>query len=214
MHNKKNRWAIIALIAATWCLLYTSEAKAQVRFGLKGGYELTNMEFSTDAINRANRSGFFAGPTLKIGMPVTGLSIDVSGLYNKRDLKVKGEDFTQQSLLLQGDARYGVGIGDIVNIFILAGPQFSFNVGEDVKHWFADDGELKQFSLQETLLSINMGMGVTLAKHLEGSIRYNVPISKTADFTWSNAQKAMTDEVFKHAKTRSNAWSATLTYYF
>lgn len=206
-------FVVVCLQFSVFCL-QSSTCSAQVRFGVKGGYELTNMEFSTDAINRANRSGFFAGPTLKIALPVTGLGIDVSALYDQRELKVEGEDFRQQSVLLQGDARYGAGIGDILNIFLFLGPQFSFNVGDDVMHWFSEDGELRQFSLQETLLSVNMGLGATIAKHLEGRVCYNVPISKTADFTWSNLHTQIIDQSFSHAKTRTNAWSVSLTYYF
>jgi hypothetical protein len=75
---------------------------------------------------------FFIGPPVKIGLPVTGLAIDAAALYDQRDLKVQHETFKQQSFVLQGDARYGVGLGDVLGLFLMAGPQFSFNVGDDV----------------------------------------------------------------------------------
>lgn len=205
---------IVMTLSFVICLFSFSPVKAQVDFGVKGGYELTNMEFSAEVANRSNRSGFFVGPTLKISLPVTGVAVDVSGLYSKRDLKVESESFCQQSILLQGDARFSAGIGDALNIFIYLGPQFSFNVGDDILQWLTDNKELKQFTLQETMLSVNMGAGVTFAKHFEGRINYNVPISKTGDFTWSNTAGQMWDNVWHHSKTRTNAWSAAITYYF
>ena len=187
---------------------------AQVRFGLKGGFQLANMDFNDNALNKSNRMGFFAGPTLKIGLPVTGLSINAAALYDQRDLKVQEETFHQQSLVLQGDARYGAGIGDVLSIFLMAGPQFSFNVGDDVIHWFGSDGDLKEFSLQETMLSFNLGLGVSFASHFEGTISYNIPISKTADFTWHQLSEQLAAESWNHAKTRTNAWNIAITYFF
>ncbi|MBR1745666.1 MAG: porin family protein [Fibrobacter sp.] len=196
-------------------LLCPTGLQAQVRFGLKGGLEMATLDFDSGLLDSSNRMGFFAGPTLKIGIPLLpGLSVDVAALYNQRDLKVQEEDFTQKSLVAQGDARIGVGLGEFLNVFILAGPQFSFNVGDDIIHWFDKDGNLREFSLQETMLSVNFGGGVTFAKHFEGSIRYNVPIGKTADFTWQDLGDQIVDQMWKHTRTHTNSWNIALTYYF
>ncbi len=191
-----------------------SEAPAQVRFGVKGGFQLASMQFNSDDLRSSNRVGFFIGPSLKIGLPLTGLNVDASLLYDQRDLRVQGETFRQQSLVFMGDMRCGVGIGEALGIFLLGGPQFSFNVGDDVSHWFASDGELHQFSLQETMLSFNLGAGVTLARHFEAALRYNIPVGKTADFTWGELSDELLQQTWHHAKTRTNAWSVSVTYYF
>lgn len=189
-------------------------ARAQIRFGVKGGLQLASMEFNSEVLDETNRAGFFVGPTLKIGLPVTGLGIDVSALYDQRDLKVQGETFKQQSLLLQGDFRCGAGLGDILCVFIKFGPQLSFNVGDDVMLWITDKGDKNQFALQETMLSINLGAGLTFAKHFEGAIHYNIPISKTGDFTWTQLGDVLLDQTLRHAKTRTNSWSASVTFFF
>lgn len=190
-----------------------SPAGAQVRFGLKGGFQLATLDFNSDALKNTNRLGFSVGPMVKFQLPIIGLGVDVAALYDQRDLKVEDETFRQQSIVLQGDARYGAGIGDVLGIFLALGPQFSFNVGDDIIHWFSKDGELKQFSLQETMLSINMGVGVTFANHLEGTIRYTIPISKTADFTWQQLGQHI-DDAWSHSKTRTNSWSISVAYLF
>ena len=207
------KWLLIAL-SFLFSYLSFSEAQAQIRIGAKGAFQLANMQFNTDALRSSNRVGFSIGPTVKIGLPLPGMAIDVAALYDQRDLKVQELTFRQKSILLQGDARCGVGIGDVLGIFFLAGPQFSFNVGDDIIHWFTNNGDSKQFSLQETMLSFNLGLGVTFANHLEGTITYNVPISKTADFTWHELSNHLFDETWNHAKTRTNAWNVSFTYYF
>jgi hypothetical protein len=185
-----------------------------VRFGVKGGVQLATMEFSADAVDKSNRVGFCVGPVVKIGLPITGLSVDAALLYDRRDLKVEEETFKQQSLLLQGDFSCGTGIGDVIGIFVKLGPQFSFNVGDDLVHWATTKADNNQFSLQETMLSLNLGAGVTIANHLEGAITYNVPISKTADYTWSKLRDELSSQTWNHAKTRTNAWNITVTYFF
>ena len=205
---------MVTMIGFIICHLSFSPATAQVRVGLKGGFQLASMEFNSDALKESNRMGFFAGPTLKIGLPVPALSVDASLLYDQRDLRVEGNTFQQKSVVAQGNMRAGAGIGEVIGIFLFAGPQFSFNVGDDVKQWFSDDGDLKQFSLQETMLSLNLGVGVTFARHFEGTIGYNIPISKTADFTWQQLGDELADQTWHHAKTRTNAWSIAVTYHF
>ena len=210
-HHRLARLMTMSFIV---CHLSLAEAQAQVRFGVKGGFQLAEMEFNSKALKESNRAGFFIGPTLKIGLPITGLSVDATLLFDQRDLRVQGDTFKQKSLVAQGNMRAGAGLGDALSLFISAGPQFSFNVGDDVKQWFADDGDLKQFSLQETMLSFNIGAGATIAKHLEASVCYNLPISKTADFTWQQLGDELSDQTWHHAKTRTNAWSLAVVYYF
>ncbi len=75
-------------------------------------------------------------------------------------------------------------------------------------------GVINQMSLQETMLSINVGAGVSFAKHFEADLRYNIPISKTSDFTWNELGEAVWDQTWHHVKSRTNAWSISVTYFF
>lgn len=197
------------------CAFLISPVHAQtVRFGVKGGLELTQMDFSTDALRNSNRAGFYVGPQLKFKLPVVGLGIEGSLLYSQRDLKVEGETFKQKSLLLPVHARFGASIGEVMGIFFTAGPQFSFNVGDDIFYWKDEDGDNNQFSLQNTMLSMNFGMGATLGPNLEASVFYNVPLGKTADFTWDNLGQELKNQEWSRAKSRTNAWHISLSYYF
>jgi hypothetical protein len=212
--RKENR-LLTALLALGLLWLTATAAHGQlVQVGLRGGLEMTQVEFSSDALRQSNRAGFYVGPQLKFRLPVVGLGIDGSVLYSRRDLKVEGETFRQESILLPVHARYSVGIGEVLSIFLCAGPQFSFNVGDDIMFWKDSENNNNQFNLQTTQLSLNFGGGITFAKNLEGALYYNIPIGKTADFTWDQLGSDLKDLEWQRAKSRTNAWSLSLTYFF
>jgi len=205
---------IVASLLLSVGLLTASHAESLINFGFKGGIELINMDFNASALNASNRAGFYIGPSLRFNLPVVGLSLDASGFYSQRDLKVTGEKLSQKSILLPANVRYGVGIGDLLCIFATAGPQFSFNVGDDVFHWVDENGNDSQFTLQNTMLSFNFGAGARIGSHLEVGIYYNIPVGKTADFTWEKLGDQLSETTWNSAKSRTNAWHVSLSYYF
>ena len=114
-------------------LLFVQQANAQVKFGLKGGLNVTNMSFSKDVFDASNKTGFFVGPMVKITLPVVGLSFDAAALYDQKeaDVKYQGgdnsyfkENVKQKSLNIPVNVRYGWGLSSVANIFLFAGPQW------------------------------------------------------------------------------------------
>lgn len=209
------RLRILCVVAVLTALPTVLPMQAQMaRFAIKGGFEMTEMDFTSESLNKSNRTGFYIGPQVKFKLPVIGLGIDVSALYNYRDLKVEEESFNQQSLLIPANVRYGVGLGEALGIFLCAGPQFSFNLGDDVMYWRDNEKNNNQFNMQNTMLSLNLGLGVNFGPHLEATLFYNVPLGKTADFTWDLLGEQLEDQTWKRAKSRTNAWHLSLSYYF
>ena len=88
----------LIILAAAAC--FAVPADAQVKFGLKGGLNITDMSFSSDVFDVSNRTGFFIGPTLKFKVPILGFGIDASALYDQREAKVKanGKNIKQQAI--------------------------------------------------------------------------------------------------------------------
>ena len=76
----------------------TVAAQAQVKFGVKGGLNLTSMKLDKSAVDKSNQAGFFIGPTVNFTLPVVGLGIDASALYDQRSAKVLDETLKQQSI--------------------------------------------------------------------------------------------------------------------
>ena len=203
------------LYLTAMALFLTMSSFAQdIQIGAKGGFDLTSMEFSSGDLDKSNRAGFFIGPSMRIDTPVMGLSVDVSALYDQRNIKVGTRTLTQESLVVPANARFGVSIGDLLGIFVSAGPQLSYNLGKSSFQWEDIDHYRKHFTFQETTLSINLGAGAKIGSNLEAGIYYNVPLGKTADFTWDTLASELQDLDMHTAKSKTNAWRISVSYYF
>ena len=130
----KKIFTTIVLMAA---MLVAIPAKAGLNFGIKGGYNVTNCSFSSDVLDTSNKSGFFIGPSLKIGLPVLPIGFEVAALYDQRDAKMDGTTVSQKSINIPVNVRYEFGLGDMAGIYLAAGPQFGFNIG-DKRFKFSD----------------------------------------------------------------------------
>lgn len=211
-----------AAIVALSMMFGANNAQAQVQFGIKGGLNVTSMSLDKDKLlDTENQAGFFIGPTVKFTLPIVGLGIDASALYDQREAKAKikgdGDEKDIKSARLKTQAinipinvRYGVGLGSVANVFFFAGPQFGFNVGDKNKSIFQDAAEWK---LKSSNFSVNVGLGFTVLSHLQVSANYNIACGKTGDVTFSDAANtALQDVLGKNGK--ANAWQVGLAYYF
>lgn len=206
-----------AIVAATM-LFSTSSAQAQVKFGLKGGLNVTNMSLNSEVFDADNQTGFFIGPTVKFTLPIVGLGIDASALYDQRDAKITVEDngasveskIKNQYINIPINLRYGVGLGSTASVYLFAGPQFGFNVGDKNQSLFKDMGEWR---LKSSTFSVNVGLGAMLLSHLQISANYNIACGKTGETTVSSALGELAQSAAKK-RGRANAWQIGLAYYF
>ena len=183
-------------------------AKAGLNFGIKGGYNITNFSFSGDVISKDNQQGFFIGPSLKIGIPVLPIGFEIAALYDQRDAKLNDEKISQKSINIPINLRYEFGLGDFAGIYLAAGPQFGFNIG-DKRFGYENIGN--NYKLKNSSLSLNLGAGVRLLSHLELGFCYNVALGKTGEF-----DEAMIGDGIKNflGNGKSNAWQISAAYYF
>lgn len=192
---------VLSMVAAT--------ASAQVKFGVKGGLNVTNMSLSEEVLDADNQCGWFIGPTVKFSLPLTGLSIDGAALYDQRSAKVSvdntssiySETVKQQSIQIPINLRYGVGLGSTASIFAFAGPQFGFNVGKDIEKTVYD------WTWKSSNFSVNVGLGVSLLNHLQVSANYNIACGTTGEASVAGAAKSA-------VKGKNNAWQIAVAYYF
>ena len=193
----------ILTILAIACIAFAMPTQAQVKFGLKGGLNLTSI--SVDNVSNAisNKSGFYIGPTVKFTLPVVGLSIDGAALYDQRNAKIKGTDNTikSQSIQIPVNVRYGIGLSSVVNVFAFAGPQFGFNIGDKSK--LLD--QMGEWSLKSSNISGNVGIGATVFSKLQITANYNFQLSKSGEVELSDGTTG---------KMKFNTWQLGLGYYF
>ena len=197
---------------------FAMPSKAQVSFGVKGGLNLTNMSFNNSSVEDMvkNKAGFFAGATVKYQFPVVGLGIDGAVLYDQREAEIEGqtnntEKIKSQSIQVPINLRYEIGLGESANIFIFAGPQFGFNVGD--KSFTSFDkatATASTWTLKSSNLSANVGLGLMLLGHLQVSANYNFALGKTGEYQSIQGASSMLFE----GDTKMNAWQIGLTYFF
>lgn len=205
--------SIVFLVAA---MLFAANANAQIKFGLKGGLNVTSMSFSEEVFDASNKTGFFVGPMVKVTVPIVGLSFDAAALYDQKEADVKyaaeGElgkvNVKQQSINIPVNVRYGFGLSSLANIFLFAGPQWGINVGGKNFKW----NETSSYSLKKSNFSVNVGAGVTLLNHLQVSANYNIACGKSADASLSKALDAAANA--GKDKSHNNSWQIALGYWF
>ena len=198
----------LLLVAAM--LIMGQQANAQIKFGLKGGLNLNSMSISKDVLDASNQAGFYVGPTVKFTLPIVGLGVDASALYDYRSAKLTNNDdqsssvtVQQQQIAIPVNLRYGVGLGSTASVYLFAGPQFGFNVG-------GNENKTINWKWKDSNFSVNVGLGLMLLQHLQVNANYNIACGKTGEATIENAAT----KAIKNANGRNNSWQLGLAYYF
>ena len=202
---------LVALVAFLCAMTWSVQAQG-LKFGVKGGLNISKMSFSKDVFDSDNKTGFYVGPTIKLSLPL-GFGLDIAALYDQRSTDVKSdakpsgttvavyagdEKITQKSIQIPVNLRYNIGLAASAGIYLAAGPQFGFPVGDKVYNT-----KVGEYRLKDANLSINFGAGVYLLKHLEVGFTYNLAAGKSGEFkNWDDVD------------THNNAWQIGAAIYF
>ena len=207
---------IYTTLVVALTMLMAMPSQAQVKFGIRGGANLVNMKLNSDFVNnlnKDNRAGFYIGPTVKFTVPIVGLSMDASALYDQRssEVTVEGTNTTEsmitRQLAIPVNVRYGWGLGSVADVFLFAGPQVAFNFAKD-KSIFNNAAD---WSWKSSNFSINVGLGCTILSHVELKANYNIACGKTGEATvWDSVTKTAVGSV----KSKYNSWQLGMAYYF
>ena len=205
----------IVLVLAIAMLGLTS-AQAQVNLGVKGGFNITEMTLDNDVFDTSNRLGYFVGPILRVGLPIGGLGFDVAALYDRRESKVNDVDvkIKQENIIVPANLRLNLGVSDAAGIYLAAGPQISFNIGDDKFSW----GDWKEnreeakgtFQMKKSVFSVNLGGGVSFG-HFEIGATYNIGVSNTASV---KSFDDVADQAYNNRKAKTNTWQLSGVIYF
>lgn len=198
----------IILFVAAMMVALPSQAQL-VKFGIKGGLNLTKIDMD-QGVDASNRTGFFFGPTMIVDLPLTGLDIDASALYDYRESKVDvydendiQETLKQQQIAIPINVRYGFGIGDVARVFAFAGPQFGFVIDKEQSLW----KNTADWKMKTSNFSVNVGVGATVLQHLQATVNYNIACGKTGEVTVRGTGEAI-------SKGKSNSWQIGVAYIF
>ncbi|MGP1492489.1 MAG: porin family protein [Prevotella fusca] len=203
----------LALLALTVFFSIPAHADEPLKIGVKAGLNVSDFHFSSEVFDKSNQTGWFIGPTVKFTLPIVGLGMDASVLYDYRSAKLNyatvEQTVKQQQLSIPVNLRYSIGLGGTANIFFFGGPQIAFNVGDKDYQW----NKSSNYALKKSNFSVNLGFGVTALRHLQVSANYNIACGNTADVTWKTATEAATS-IFHKKSSRNSSWQLGIAYFF
>lgn len=209
---------IVSAIIVAVALATAMPAQAQgLKFGVKGGLNLTSLDLdkvsdfsSAYEYGKENKAGWYIGPTVKYTFAM-GFGFDGAVFYDQRNAKVNGEDVKQKMVYVPINLRYNIGIGALGSVYLAAGPQVGFNVGDtniNIGHLADSKDQINDtFQLKKATFGINLGAGVSVLKHLEVGFVYNIPLGNTADIKSLDSLKDKYD-------VKSNTFQVSAAIYF
>ena len=191
---------LLSTLMVIACLALAIPAQAQIKFGVKAGLNVSNLHLSENIVGKDNRAGLFAVPTAEFTLPLLGLGIDGSVLYNQFGVDSEKGTSTKKSIEIPINLRWTVGFSSLVGAYVAVGPQFGFNVGD---RWFDEVCEFKK-----NTTSFNVGAGLKLLGHLQVGATYN--------FALKDNGKIHDDDIEDLATIgfKQNTWQVSVAYLF
>ncbi len=167
---------IITFLCAMAFLAVAIPAQAQLRFGVKGGLNITSVHFDSDLLKSDNVTGFHIGPMIEATMPLLGFGFDAALLYSQKGMESSssGVKTTMKTSYIDVPVNLKWKFGlPIVKAYLAAGPYASFRVGGD-KIWnvLSDQLETKSFGA-----GLNFGAGVEVFNHLQVGFNYELGLT-------------------------------------
>lgn len=185
---------IISILTIALCLFMALPAQAQsLKFGVKGGLNLSKLDFENVEENKTNSTGFFIGPMAEVSLPL-GLGVDAALMYSQRGK----DDFKQQGIEVPVNAKLNFGLGSMLGMYIAAGPDFFFNF---------KDIDLKGVDSKKAQVGLNLGAGVKLLRHLQAGVNYQFGLGDS--FNLKNIANGNNE-----AGAKYNTWQVSVAYMF
>lgn len=188
---------IFSTLVVMACLLLAVPAQAQVKFGVKGGLDISKLDNKVGD----NTTGFFVGPMVDVTLPIIGLGIDVAALYSQSGLDVNNENSEKlKSIEIPVNLKWTLGLGSTLGVYVAAGPQFGFSINDGWKQLMEESNK--------SFVSVNVGAGLKLLRHLQVGVNYNIGASKLGDMIVDTSDGRL------HSSIRKNSWQVSLAYMF
>lgn len=191
---------LLSTLMVMACLVIAIPTQAQIQFGVKAGLNVSKLHLSKDLVSKDNRAGFFVGPTAEFTLPVLGLGIDGSLLYNQFGVDSEEGASTKKSIEIPINLKWNIGFSSLVGAYVAVGPQFGFNVGD---RWFNNICEFKK-----NTTSFNVGVGLKMFSHLQVGANYNFALKDNGKIHIEDLSD-LTTIGFKQ-----NTWQISVAYLF
>jgi len=155
-------------------------AKSQLKFGVKGGLNISSVHLNSDILKADNVTGFQIGPMIETTIPLIGVGLDAAILYSQKGMDVKSETGTSTNVKtdyidVPVNLKWKFGL-PIIKGYLAAGPYIGFRVGGD-KFWEIPGSVVGQVKAKNFSAGLNFGAGVELISHLQIGINYGLGLT-------------------------------------
>ena len=155
-------------------------AKSQLKFGVKGGLNISSVHLNSDILKADNVTGFQIGPMIETTIPLIGVGLDAAILYSQKGMDVKSETGTSTNVKtdyidVPVNLKWKFGL-PIIKGYLAAGPYIGFRVGGD-KFWEIPGSVVGQVKAKNFSAGLNFGAGVELISHLQVGINYGLGLT-------------------------------------
>ena len=176
---------IVGLILLAVMVLIAVPAKSQIKFGIKGGLNISSVHFNKDLVGKDNVTGFNIGPMVEVMAPIMGVGFGAAILYSQKGIGVKSEkDIKNDYIDVPVNLKWKFGL-PIIKGYLAAGPYVGFRVGGD-KLWDIPGSVGDQLKAKSFNAGLNLGAGVELIKHLQ--VGFNYVLGLTDDYSASKLE--------------------------
>ena len=165
-----NMKKIVGFLMVALLALMALPANAQLKFGIKGGVNISSVHFNSDVLKADNVTGFQVGPMIETTLPLVGVGIDAAVLYSQ-----KGLETTSDYIDVPVNLKWKFGL-PIVKAYLAAGPYIGFRVGGD-KFWDIPGSVADQVKAKNFSAGLNFGAGVELISHLQVGFNYGLGLT-------------------------------------
>ena len=154
--------------------------KSQLKFGVKGGLNISSVHLNSDILKADNVTGFQIGPMIETTIPLIGVGLDAAILYSQKGMDVKSETGTSTNVKtdyidVPVNLKWKFGL-PIIKGYLAAGPYIGFRVGGD-KFWEIPGSVVGQVKAKDFSAGLNFGAGVELISHLQVGINYGLGLT-------------------------------------
>ena len=159
------------LVLAAFMVAVPASAKV-FGFGVTGGLNVSKL----DVDGAKNNTGWFAGLSAKVTIPIVGLGVDGALLFSQEKLGTEAQTDNVNYLSIPVNLRYDLQL-PVVSKFIVpfafAGPQFDYALSDSF-----DLGEM-DWDVKSSSWRANFGIGAILLNHLQVSYAYSLGLNDT-----------------------------------
>lgn len=222
----RKQFLLLVIIAG---LALAMPAKAQIKFGLKLGTNISNTDFSEmreiDQLKDVaikNNAGFFVGPVMDIKIPLLGFGADIALQYSYNSYTIETPEMRdrkskQHMFEIPVHLKYNFDLGSILGLYVAAGPSFGFNINPD-SFWkdltiaVADeiDGN-NTYKRNSTEVYLDFGAGLTILSKVQLGFTYNLGLTDAAK---GKGVSGFTRSAWDGNAFKSRVWKISATYIF